>query len=50
MNYFPYIFLTYVVLGLFRAVAFKVREPKNVMKIREELQSLYLPSGMGYQK
>jgi amino acid transporter len=49
-NYFPYIFLVYVALGLFRAVAFKVREPKNVSKIREELQSLYLPSGLGFQK
>jgi amino acid transporter len=50
VNYFPYIFLVYVALGLFRAVAFKVREPKSLVKIREELHSLYLPSGMGYQK
>lgn len=50
VNYFPYIFMVYVALGLFRAVAFKVREPKSVMKIREELQSLYLPSGLGFEK
>jgi amino acid transporter len=50
VNYFPYIFGLYVLLGLFRAIAFKVREPKNVMKIREELQSLYLPAGLGFEK
>ena len=46
VNYFPYVFLIYVLLGVFRAVAFKVRDPKNVSKIREELQSMYLPSGL----
>jgi amino acid transporter len=46
VNYFPYVFGVYVLLGIFRAVAFKVREPKNVSKIREELQQMYLPSGL----
>jgi amino acid transporter len=50
VNYFPYIFLVYVALGLFRAVAYKVREPKSVSKIREQLQAFYLPSGLGLQK
>ena len=50
VNYFPYIFLVYVALGIFRAVAFKVRDPKNVTKIREELHEMHLPSGMAFEK
>jgi hypothetical protein len=50
VNYFPYIFGVYVLLGLFRAIAFKVREPKSLVKIREELQTLHLPAGLGFQK
>ena len=50
VNYFPYIFLIYVALGIFRAVAFKVRDPKSVTKIREELQELHLPSGLAFEK
>jgi amino acid transporter len=50
VNYFPYIFLIYVLLGVFRAVAFKLREPMNVAKIRDELKELHLPSGMAMDK
>jgi amino acid transporter len=50
VNYFPYIFGVYVLLGLFRAVAFKVRDPKSLVKIREELKESYLPSGLAMGK
>ena len=50
VNYFPYIFGAYVLLGLFRAVAFKVRDPKSLVKIREELKDAYLPSGLAMSK
>ena len=50
VNYFPYIFLVYVALGIFRAVAFKSRDPKSVDKIREELSQMHLPSGMAFEK
>jgi len=45
-NYFPYIFLVYLAAGLFRALAFKVRDPKTLGKVREELKALHLPAGL----
>jgi hypothetical protein len=50
VNYFPYIFLIYVAFGVFRAVAFKSRDPKSVDKIRQELSQMHLPSGMAFEK
>jgi len=44
-NYFPYFFLAYLAAGLFRALAFKVRDPKTLVKVREELKTLHLPVG-----
>ncbi len=38
---FPYVFLAYLSFGLLRAVAFKVREPHTVEKIREEIKTVY---------
>jgi amino acid transporter len=50
VNYFPYIFLGYVAIGVLRAVRFKVREPSRIRKIHEELQELHLPSELTVEK
>ena len=49
VNYFPYIFLGYLALGLFRALAYKIRDPKALAKIREELQDMRMPGGLAYK-
>ena len=46
VNYFPYIFAGYVAIGVFRAVAFKVRSPHHLKKIHEELAGQNLPAGL----
>ena len=50
VNTFPYIFGAYVVIGLFRALAFKVRDPKTLNQVRDELKSFHLPAGMALSK
>jgi amino acid transporter len=50
VNYFPYIFGAYLAVGLFRALAFKVRDPKTLTKVREELKGLHMPSGFAFEK
>ncbi len=45
LNYFPYIFGAYLLIGMFRAVAYKVRDPKSLARIREELAELRMPQG-----
>jgi amino acid transporter len=49
-NYFPYVFGIYLLAGLFRAFAFKVRDPKTLTQVREELQSYHLPAGLAVPK
>jgi amino acid transporter len=49
VNYFPYIFGTYLAAGLFRAVAYKIRDPKSLAKIREELADMRMPGGLAYK-
>jgi len=49
-NLFPYIFLAYLAAGLFRALAFKVRDPKTLSQVREELKSFHLPAGLAMSK
>jgi amino acid transporter len=49
-NYFPYVFGLYLLAGLFRAVAFKVRDPKTLTQVREELKSFHLPAGLAIPK
>jgi amino acid transporter len=50
VNLFPYIFLVYLGAGLFRALAFKVRDPKTLTQVREELKSFHLPAGLAIPK
>ena len=49
VNYFPYIFGIYLAAGLFRAVAYKIRDPKSLAKIREELADMRMPGGLAYK-
>ncbi len=49
VNSFPYIFLGYLAIGLFRALAYKVRDPKTLEKIREELSAMRMPGGLAYK-
>jgi amino acid transporter len=49
VSYFPYIFGAYLMIGLFRAVAYKVRDPKTLAKIREELSEMRTPGGLAYK-
>lgn len=50
VNYFPYIFLGYVAVGVLRAVAFKLRAPEHLKKIHEELAGQNLPAGLTVEK
>jgi hypothetical protein len=49
VNYFPYVFGCYLIIGLFRAVAYKVRDPKSLAQIREELSEMRMPGGLAYK-
>jgi len=49
VNYFPYIFGGYLLIGLFRAVAYKIRDPKSLARIREELAEMRMPGGLAYK-
>jgi amino acid transporter len=49
-NYFPYVFGIYLLAGLFRAFAFKVRDPKTLSQVREELKAFHLPAGLAIPK
>jgi amino acid transporter len=49
VNYFPYIFGVYLLIGLFRALAYKIREPKTLQQIREELSEMRVPGGLAYK-
>jgi amino acid transporter len=44
-NYFPAIFGCYLLIGLIRAVAFKIRDPKKLDETREELAEMRMPQG-----
>ena len=49
-NYFPYVFGIYLLAGLFRALAFKIRDPKTLTQVREELATFHLPAGLAVPK
>lgn len=49
VSYFPYIFGIYLVAGFFRAIAYKIRDPKSLAKIREELADMRMPGGLAYK-
>ena len=39
VNYFPYIFLAYLLIGVIRVVALKIRAPERLREIRDQIQS-----------
>ncbi len=45
VQYFPYIFLAYVAVGVVRALAFKMRNPQSLGTIVRELSEQCLPTG-----
>jgi amino acid transporter len=49
VNSFPYLFLAYLILGLMRALAYKVRDPKTLQQIREELAEMRMPGGLAFK-
>ncbi|HEX4138968.1 MAG TPA: APC family permease, partial [Candidatus Methylacidiphilales bacterium] len=49
VNYFPYVFAIYLGAGFFRAIAYKIRDPKSLAKIREELADMRAPGGLAYK-
>jgi amino acid transporter len=49
VSYFPYVFLVYLGAGFFRAIAYKIRDPKSLAKIREELADMRMPGGLAYK-
>jgi amino acid transporter len=44
-SYFPAIFGCYLLIGLGRALAFKIRDPKTLAQTREELTEMRMPQG-----
>ncbi|MBV8587402.1 MAG: APC family permease [Verrucomicrobia bacterium] len=43
VNFFPYIFLAYLLVGLVRIVALKVQAPERIKEIREKIHSQHAP-------
>jgi amino acid transporter len=50
VNYFPYVFLGYVAIGVVRALLFKVRAPQKLAVIRDEMREFHLPAGLAMEK
>jgi len=49
VSYFPWVFLVYLGAGFFRAIAYKIRDPKSLAKIRDELADMRAPGGLAYK-
>jgi amino acid transporter len=47
VNYFPYIFLGYLLLGVIRVIALKIQAPERLTAIREQVRSQHLPDLLG---
>ncbi len=43
VNYFPYIFLGYLVIGLIRVIALRIQAPERLNAIREQVRTQHLP-------
>ncbi len=42
VNYFPYIFLAYLVLGIIRVIAMRIRMPQRLGEIREQIHTQHV--------
>jgi len=47
VNYFPYIFLGYLLIGVIRVVALRIQAPERLKAIREQVRSQHLPDLLG---
>jgi amino acid transporter len=47
VRYFPYIFLTYVLIGGARVAYMKMSSPERVQRISQDTQTQHLPAGLG---
>jgi amino acid transporter len=43
VNYFPYIFLAYLLIGVIRVIALRIQAPERLTAIREQVRSQHLP-------
>jgi amino acid transporter len=43
VNYFPYIFLGYLLIGVIRVIALKIQAPERMTAIRDQVRSQHLP-------
>ena len=47
VNYFPYIFLGYLLIGIVRVVMLRIQAPERLKAIREQVRSQHLPDLLG---
>jgi hypothetical protein len=47
VNYFPYVFLAYLLIGFIRVIALKIKAPERLTAIREQVRSQHLPDMLG---
>jgi amino acid transporter len=47
VNYFPYVFLGYLLIGFIRVVVLRVQAPERLKEIREQVRSQHLPDMLG---
>jgi amino acid transporter len=47
VNYFPYVFLAYLLVGFIRVMAIKIKAPERLKAIREQVRSQHLPDLLG---
>jgi amino acid transporter len=43
VNYFPYIFLVYLLIGIVRVIALRIQAPERLKAIREQVRTQHLP-------
>jgi amino acid transporter len=47
VNYFPYIFLAYLAVGVIRVIALRIQAPERLKAIREQVRTQHLPDLLG---
>jgi hypothetical protein len=43
VNYFPYVFLGYLLIGFIRVIMLRIQAPERLKAIREQVRSQHLP-------
>ena len=44
VNYFPYIFMGYLTIGIIRVIALKIQAPERLSAIRDQVRTQHLPT------